>query len=183
MPTIYNITDQLPKGTGQYPTRRETDITDLVIHHSAADPRFGPHDFADWHINTNGWPGIGYHYVIMPDGTIYQTNHHQTASYHCGGHNRYTLGICLAGDFEQYTPPKVQKEALVWLLKKLRKELPNAIFINGHRDYKSTSCPGQYLDVEEIRARVMKKNSGAWVFGVLVGLGVVGAVVLAVFAW
>jgi N-acetylmuramoyl-L-alanine amidase len=158
MARINNIVDLLPKGRGFYVQRSEDRITDLVIHHSAAPQHFGAFDFAEWHIGKNGWPAIGYHYVIESDGKIYLTNYHTSISYHTGGHNSYTLGICLAGDFTKYAPAKQQEDSLVWLLRKLKRELPNAEEIKGHRDYKSTTCPA--IDIAPIKAKAEKRYVG-----------------------
>ena len=55
-------------------TKRSPDkITTLAIHHSAAAGDIPPQNIAAYHVR-KGWPGIGYHYYIIGDGTIYQCN-------------------------------------------------------------------------------------------------------------
>lgn len=175
---VSNIIDDLPKGNGSYTNRAESSITDVVIHHSAAPPKFDAYDFAKWHTEQNGWPAIGYHYVIMPDGSIFKTNHHYTKSYQTGGHNTYTLGICLAGNFEKYSPPSKQIAATVWLIKRLKKEIPSIDKINPHGHYKGTSCPGKLMPMNEIRQRVNSDDS-EYMQALAVLLAVIGFTMLA----
>jgi len=150
--TIIDITDQLPKGAGTYGSRNLSQIERFVIHHSATSSG-SPELYAKHHIEKNGWPGIGYHFVIQKDGTIYQTNRLQTISYNVGGYNTGSVGICLTGNYEVETPPAAQMDSLLWLLRKLAGELgPYPIY--PHRQFSETKCPGDNLDIQYIRAKV-----------------------------
>ncbi|MBI2600039.1 N-acetylmuramoyl-L-alanine amidase, partial [Candidatus Daviesbacteria bacterium] len=42
----------------------------LAIHHTAAPDTQTPEEIANYHIQNNGWGGIGYHFVITKDGTV-----------------------------------------------------------------------------------------------------------------
>jgi len=157
-PPIQDIVDELPKHeTLKYETRPLSQITHLSIHHSAVAANIDPFRVAAYQIkadpsrNKDPWPGIGYHYYIGPDGTIYQTNRWETLSYHTGGNNSYTLGICFAGSFMDVVPTPKQIESggklLAWLMQELNIPIEN---IWGHKEFpknRSTSCPGaQWLD-------------------------------------
>lgn len=48
-----------------------------------------------WHLE-NGWDGIGYHYVILEDGTIQNGRPEYWKGSHTRGYNN-ALGICLIG--------------------------------------------------------------------------------------
>lgn len=108
---------------------------------------------AYYHVNSRGWPGIGYHYVVMDDGTIYLTNYHTTKSYHAGNYNNpgdenYSrLGICMSGNFQETTPSQAQLDAVRSLTRWLFSELPNVTGgddVERHRDVPGaqTACPG-----------------------------------------
>lgn len=169
---VINIVKDLPKGRGEYSERPLSQITDIVVHHSAASPNFGPYDFAKWHIEKKDWPGIAYHYVLMADGKIYQTNELETVSYHALGHNSYTCGICLSGNFEESKVPQKQLDALVWLIRKVKGKLPNFRRVNPHGFYKSTQCPGKNMPMDKIRARVEKSTDySLYIAGGLVVVG------------
>ncbi len=152
-PIIQDIVDDLPKhDTLTYDTRPLEQITHISIHHSAVAANIDPWRVAAYQIKEDpsrekpAWPGIGYHYYMEPDGTIYQTNHRDTLSYHSGGNNSYTLGICFAGSFMDVIPTPKQIESgghlIAWLMQELSIPLEN---VWGHQEYpknRSTSCPG-----------------------------------------
>ena len=152
-PHVQDVVDDLPKhDTLTYETRSLSMITHISIHHSAASASIDPWRVAAYQIKEDpsrkkdAWPGIGYHYYIGPDGTIYQTNYHQTVSYHSGGNNAHTLGLCFAGSFMDAIPTAEQMQMggrlVAWLMQELNVPLDH---VWGHKEYpnnSSTSCPG-----------------------------------------
>jgi len=132
-----------------YGRRSLDEVRYIVLHHSAIDG-YGPEDYAQWHVEKNGWPGIGYHFVIQPGGTIYQVNDLETVSYHTKGNNTPAVGICLSGNLSEHEPTLAQESSLKRLIKKLKKELPESVSIHGHGEFVNTSCPGN-LDVDKFR--------------------------------
>ena len=145
-PPIQDIVDTLPKhNTNKYETRALSTITALAIHHSAASGDIAPRNVAAYHVSRE-WPGIGYHFYITADGTIYQCNRLESVSYHVGLANTYSVGICLAGRFmDGATPPEGQLTAAVhlvaYLMQKLNIRLENVM---GHKELPQTetACPG-----------------------------------------
>ncbi|MCO5243779.1 MAG: N-acetylmuramoyl-L-alanine amidase [Anaerolineae bacterium] len=146
-PAMHDITDQLVKHeTLRYATRKLDKITHICIHHSAAPATIPIENVAEYHVKDRGWPGIGYHYYIKPDGATYQTNRMETISYQVSDNNSYTLGVCVAGDFTYQPPPDTQVDAaarlVAWLMQEL--DIPDAN-IMGHKEFpkNDTSCPGE----------------------------------------
>lgn len=147
---IYDLTDDLPTHLGkQYGTRSLNEITHLIIHHSASENQ-SAYDYAAYHIQEKHWPGIGYHYVIQPDGKIFQTNNLKTVCYHTEGFNTPGVGICLSGNLSNHPMTDHQEKALIWLLRRLRQNISSVVAISGHRDHKETKCPGEFTDVDRI---------------------------------
>ncbi|WP_226677172.1 peptidoglycan-binding protein [Mesobacillus jeotgali] len=86
-----------------------------VWHHSLTEKYLGGSDaeaFAAYHVNTNGWPGIGYQFVIEPKNLVKGPDGKMRArivwchnpgvkSYHVGNSNKMSLGICVAGDYRK----------------------------------------------------------------------------------
>jgi len=148
-PAIVDVVDDLLKHeTMKYDTRPLSRVTHIAVHHSAAGGMLTPEAVARYHVNGNGWPGIGYHYYIMGDGAIYQTNRLETWSYHVGSANQHTVGICLAGNFMEQAPPPAQVAAgralIAWLRRELGIPLEN---VWGHKDFgPGTACPGDTWD-------------------------------------
>ena len=148
---IIDIVDELPKhATKKYALRLPTDITTLTIHHTVSPPDRSIESIAAYHVNSNDWPGIGYHFVLKDDGRICQTNYLTTKSYHAGSsaapgdENAISVGIALQGDFTNVPPPQAQLDAARQLVAYLRGELVNVTDVLGHRQMPgaSTACPG-----------------------------------------
>lgn len=141
---IINVVNTLPKHpTRKYALRAASFIKGVVVHHSAGNGTVTA--IAKYHVEHNGWPGIGYHFVITEDGTVCKTNNQSTLSYHAGaGQNKAHLGVCLLGNFEMQEPTPEQVVSLRLLLKEIKKALPGR-YVKGHRDIHATACPGKNL--------------------------------------
>lgn len=158
-PVITDITSDLRKHeTARYADRLTSAITHFAIHHAAVEPKSvdGRRDaelYAEYHVRHHGWPGIGYAFVIGPDGTIWQTNPLDKWTYHVGSANKYTVGICLVGDFTDAVPPEPQLKATARLVAWLRRVLCGAT-VMGHKEFSgsTTQCPGDTW--EEWKERV-----------------------------
>ncbi len=150
---VINITEQLVRSSDrQYLTRPIGEITDVTIHHSRSEGQ-DAFDYAKYHVNVKGWPGVAYHFDIQPDGTIFQTNYLTTVSWHNGTDNAGAVGVCLSGNMDNRVPTDKQLKSAIQLIKWLKRKLPNRIVVKGHNEYKSTTCPGKYMPMKYIRSR------------------------------
>lgn len=115
-----------------------SDIRYLVVHCSDTDDDLTASDIHAMHLGF-GWDGIGYHAVIIKDGTIEQGRPHFWSGAHVYGHNEESLGVCLIGQ-NDFTPE--QMTALDGLLRDWIARYPQAR-ICGHRDFPNTqkTCP------------------------------------------
>ena len=150
---IDNVTETLPRhGSKTYPKRRSEQITQIVIHHTAASAVQTPQAIANYHVKHNGWPGIAYHYLITPGGLIYKTNNTTSISYHAKGQNTVSLGICLIGDFSTAPPPEEQLLQMEALVRHIREELPNVRKVIPHEQVQGskTACPGAMFPLGRI---------------------------------
>lgn len=77
----------------------------LAIHHTAGPDTQTPSEIANFHINNNGWGGIGYHFLIAKDGTVFYVGDISTARANVANLNEQVLGICLVGNFTQGNVP------------------------------------------------------------------------------
>lgn len=154
---VVDVVDTLPSHkTKRYRERPLSDISMVVVHHSATSSG-SPEAFARYHVESNQWPGIGYHYVIARDGMVYKTNAASIVSYHAGNANGRSLGVCLVGNFDQETPGEAQIEALVELLKGLMQAFGiSADRVVGHREVPGTrkSCPGRNISMDALRRQL-----------------------------
>ena len=119
----------------------------LIIHCSATlpDQRVTVQNIDRWH-RQRGFDGIGYHFYITVDGTIWTGRPLNQVGAHCKGYNAHSIGICYEGGLDEDGRPKdtrtlMQKAALVALINKLREFYPNADVV-GHNDLDlSKACP------------------------------------------
>ena len=95
-------------------------------------------DIHEMHLSF-GWDGIGYHEVILRDGTIEKGRPHFWKGAHVKGKNDLSIGICLIGRKNFST---AQYNSLENLLNEF-KEIYNPEAILGHRDIVETrkTCP------------------------------------------
>jgi len=85
-----------------------------------------------------------YTFAIFRSGRIYQGHTVGRIGAHTGGRNSTSVGIVLVGNYQTAGPSDAQRQALAWLL---RHGTDNgwwkvAALTGGHRDTKSTACPG-----------------------------------------
>ena len=68
---------------------------------------------------------------------------------HAYGHNKTSVGVCLAGNFDIGKPTERQmaavKELCSWLCQKYKLDPMKKGVIVGHRELNDTSCPGKNL--------------------------------------
>jgi N-acetylmuramoyl-L-alanine amidase len=131
--------------------RKESDITTIAIHHSLTKSG-DAHAFARYHVNTNGWSRMGYTFVIKKDGTIQWAADLTVKTPHVGKHNKYSVGICLVGDFRTERPTAEQRTSLYGLIQVLKEQLPSIKYIKGHSEfsgYEWKECP--CIDMNEVR--------------------------------
>lgn len=121
-------------------------IDEIIVHCTAtrAGQRFTVVDVRKWHLE-RGFNDIGYHFLVLLDGTIQSGRPIDKTGAHCKGHNQNSIGVCYVGGLDKDGKPcdtrtTEQKESLLWLLKDLKSQYPNAV-IHSHRDFAKKSCP------------------------------------------
>lgn len=134
---------------GPLSERRYTDM--IVIHHtgSVEDMDASASQVHDWH-QSQGWSGIGYHFVTRKDGTIERGRPIWAVGAHAGenGMNSHSIGIHLSGDFNAAQPTEAQIEMTSMLIAYLceKYNIPtDRQHIKGHREVGTTDCPGKNL--------------------------------------
>jgi len=162
---------------------RTRPISLIAVHHTDTPLTHTVQNIAHYHVfgtrtNARGetvkepWPGIAYHYIVAPDGTIYHCQPDDIRSYQVGGEpNNYALAVSLIGRFmrtdlngspqppekQEPTPPQLASatQLIAWLMQKysipLAAQFKDGIPVTGvvgHRDIwdqvqkGTTECPG-----------------------------------------
>lgn len=128
-------------------TKRRSTVG-IVLHHSGvkgADP--GPAQvkaFERYHMKTRGWRGIAYNWLVDADGVIYEGRGHGVVGGATRGWNSKTESICYTG-WGSGDIPERALESIAWLVSDLQSRHGNKLWVKGHRDFASTSCPGTTL--------------------------------------
>ncbi len=121
----------------------------LVIHHSATPLDVTAADIKHYHINTNHWVDIGYHYVIEAGGEVVVGRKLPRLGAHAPP-NEGRIGICLVGDntkrksewtFQQKHSAVELVGALLFAMPWLSLERHCDVMAPGH-----TVCPATKID-------------------------------------
>lgn len=128
--------------------RPTSDVKYLVIHHTVTSHDATPDDIALLH-KARGWAGIGYHFVITKDGTVWYVGDVGTARANVLDMNEKVIGITLVGDFTKHLPSDDQilsaHDLCAWFLE--QKHIWKAFesgwaAVVGHKELQATECPG-----------------------------------------
>jgi len=136
----------------------------IAIHHTAGPDTQTPDDIARYHVNTNGWGGVGYHFIITKEGTVYYVGDLTTARAHVLNFNDSAVGVCLVGSFiDGKEPTLAQILSAHEVCAQMLFRTPELSGIDGwedvigHKRFKPTRCPGDTWD--SWRAKLILANS------------------------
>ena len=106
------------------------------------------------------WDDIGYHFLIDGAGRVVEGRPAETLGAHTGGANTNNIGIAMMGNFMKVKPTAAQVESLTRLVSflavKYKQDPSREHFLEGHRHYNNTDCPGTHIMaiLDALRARV-----------------------------
>ncbi|XP_037925152.1 peptidoglycan-recognition protein LB-like [Hermetia illucens] len=132
----------------------------VVIHHSYEPGvcyntdacKAAMRSMQNFHMNTNGWPDIGYSFAVGGDGNIYEGRGWNVEGAHTPGYNSRSVGLLLIGDFRTALPPANMLTAAKNFIAQGVNEgrISGSYKLIGHRQAYATECPGERL-YNEIR--------------------------------
>lgn len=166
------LTYVLPRSAWRARPARPHDMTPatgpwkyITVHHSALSATDGTaQDQAARDVRTvqNGHMGasraygdVGYHFLIDAGGRVWQGRELRWQGAHAGGsNNEGNIGICLLGDFDKIRPTGAALSKLDRLVSDLHRVTGVPLGrVRGHKDWKSTNCPGKHLEGHVSRLR------------------------------
>ncbi|EJN04218.1 N-acetylmuramoyl-L-alanine amidase [Phyllobacterium sp. YR531] len=123
-------------------------INEIIIHCTATPEGsdVSVETIRGWH-KAQGWKDIGYHYVVLLDGTVQPGRPEAQIGSHVAGHNTGTLGIVYVGGVAKDgktakdTRTPAQKAALIATVKALISKYPAIKKVTGHKQYAAKACP------------------------------------------
>lgn len=137
------------------PTKRRIDE---IIVHCTATPEgrdVSVDTIRSWH-KAQGWKDIGYHWVVLLDGTVKPGRPEAEIGSHVAGHNTGTLGVVYVGGVgadgktPKDTRTPAQKAALLALCRALIQRYPAIRKVTGHNQYANKACPSFDVRKDEL---------------------------------
>ena len=112
-------------------------IERIFVHCTASSQSWGVGELSA-EFKRKGWKNPGYHYVVMPNGTIKQMLGEESVSNGVQGYNSTSINVAYVGGIDSKgkaidNRTAEQKASLIKLLKELRGRYPKAQIL-GHRD-------------------------------------------------
>jgi N-acetyl-anhydromuramyl-L-alanine amidase AmpD len=132
----------------------------IILHHAAMN---GSVEAVHNVHRAKGWSGIGYHFYVRKDGSIYRGRPEYAIGAHASGSNYNSIGICAEGNFENETMSDAQKNAIKELIDYLKNKYKITTVVR-HRDVGLTACPGKnypfdYITNGSVSADVSKPEN------------------------
>lgn len=137
-----------------------------VVVHTAGAPNGRDQSAAAirrYHMMSNGWKDIGYHFVVRKDGTVELGRPLAQPGAHVAGFNDASIGISFTGNGDLADFTLAQYDAGLALVRLLQTNfcIPCERVI-GHREAAaagdapatSKTCPGARVDMDRFRARL-----------------------------
>ena len=140
-----NIIEKTYKWNGKLSNRKSTNR--IILHH-AESKSCTADDIHSWHL-ANGWAGIGYHFFVRKDGSIYRGRPENVVGSHAKGSNSDSIGICFEGSYMTETMSQAQINAGRELVTYLKNKY-GISKVQKHKDVCSTNCPGSNFPFDAI---------------------------------
>jgi hypothetical protein len=161
-----SVDELAARGVTRYPADLAGALDWIVVHHSDFADAPGPAVIKRYHLEVSGFSDIGYHFVISPDGTVYEARPLELIGAHAGVSREQVrslralraagkrgaeldpawrldpdygaIGIVLDGHFFGHAPSRAQRKALRRLTVALmeRFDIPRGHVVT-HREVKS----------------------------------------------
>lgn len=140
----------------------------MTVHHTVThtdNPAARVRQVQSFHIDGRGWCDIAYHFMVAPDGTMYEARPINVRGGHTYNGNSGNLGIAYLGCFQPgscggITTPAAPTEIslnkgaeLIAVLADVFDIDVSSSTLKGHRDHRQTTCPGSELYAELGRLR------------------------------
>lgn len=139
------------------------DLRRIILH--CSDTEDGPNlDFKAirrYHMESNKWHDIGYHFVFERIGTMYAVTAGRpirVEGAHTAGQNYDSVGVCVVGKFDKEVPELVfagVADFLAFLAPTLAITAQDIFFHRNFTDYKT--CPDLAWDLQALRDAVKQR--------------------------
>ena len=136
--------------------KRTMQVELVGVHHTAGNPYSKVYDLARYQFGVFGV--VAYHFLVMPDGTVYQLRPLDERVPHAYGCNDNSIAVCLAGNFDDYPVPDAQRTSALqlvrWIMSKYNLGKDRVL---AHRELaaysprNATDCCGKMFNIAQFR--------------------------------
>lgn len=105
------------------------------------------HSIQNYHMDVNGWPDIGYNWLVGEDGRAYEGRGWDKVGAHTYGYNDVAVAVSVIGDYTSRVPNAAAQAAINNIFNCAVQQgiLSGSYEMFGHRDGGCTACPGDSL--------------------------------------
>lgn len=141
------------------PLDPDWDYDSIVIHHSGNNGVKNPRVIEQQHRGPKGYDDIGYHYLIHPDGTVFEGRSILSKGSHVLNANSRKIGVLMMGDYDEQwwdfddDLTKAHLQKLKDVIATLKKHFTGMKYLGGHLEFATAqgderTCPGNLLIAE-----------------------------------
>lgn len=106
------------------------------------------------HVVGRGWADIGYHYIIDPQGRVWEGRAIRYQGAHVKDQNENNLGVMVLGNFDVQTPTASALASLDrFVITQMQRYNISLSQVRTHQERDQTACPGRMLQSYMVRTR------------------------------
>ena len=135
---------------------RTMQVEMVAIHHTAGNANICVYELARYQFQKFG--NVAYHFLVMPDGTVYQLRPLDERVAHAYGCNDNAIAVCLAGNFNDYEVPPAQRDSALQLVRWLMGKYgigKDRVLAHGeltaYSPQNATDCAGRKFNISKFR--------------------------------
>jgi hypothetical protein len=122
-------------------------VKGVVVHHGGvADPPSGRAAVIAYerhHIQTRGWLGIAYNWLVDENGVVYEGRGWFRGGATKGWNSR-SVSVCYTG-YGEFEPSDQAKKSIQRVIAECMARYGDHLWVKTHRQFKKTTCPGLWL--------------------------------------
>lgn len=123
-------------------------VKGIVLHHSGVEE--GPSGvkavqaFERYHMDTQGWDAVGYNWLVDQAGSVFEGRGSGMRAAATKGWNSRSESICYVG-WGWVPLSDAAASSIKELIEDIQGRYGGRLWVKGHRDLGSTTCPGDWL--------------------------------------
>lgn len=164
-PGVISRSSWTREGIKTWDANRMNGVSRITVHHEGSDAFTGTsqasvsqrlESIRRYHVDSNGWADIGYHYIVDPAGRVWEGRQADWQGAHVADNNEHNLGVMVLGNFEKQSPTDAAIRSLDGVVAAMMRKYKVPVGrVYTHQEIRPTVCPGRSLQrvMESTRSR------------------------------